>query len=213
MNVHKNARLTPRGREILVRRIVEEGLRPSEAAQACGVSPRTAYKWLKRYREEGGAGLGDRSSRPQRCPHQIDPVRREHIVALRRTRMTYRQISEKTGVSPSTIGRVLARAGLNRLSALEPAAPILRYVYEHPGELLHLDIKKLGRFRRPGHRLTGNRRLDSPGAGWEYVHVALDDASRVGYSAIYPDESGRSACHSWWPPCVTTEAWACASGA
>lgn len=194
MNIHKNARLTPRGRELLVRRILEEGLRPAEAAQACGVSVRTAYKWLKRYREEGRAGLQDRSSRPHRCPHRYSPQVHQRIIALRRERKIYRQISQIVGVSPSTIGRILTRAGLNRLSMLEPAPPPVRYVFEQRGGLLHLDIKKLGRFRRPGHRVTGNRRLDSPGAGWEYVHVAIDDASRVAFSSIWPDESGRSAC-------------------
>lgn len=186
--------MTPGGREVLVRRIAEESLRPTEAAQACGVSPRTAYKWLKRYREEGVSGLLDRSSRPHRCPHPLEASRQERIIALRRCRQSYRRISQRLGVAQSTVGRVLARAGLNRLSALEPTPPALRYNYAHAGELLHLDIKKLGRFRRPGHRVTGDRQLDSRGAGREYVHVAIDDASRVGYTAIHPDESARSAC-------------------
>jgi len=194
MNVHKNARLTPRGRALLVRRIVEEGLRPVEAAQAAGVSSRTAYKWLRRFEAEGWAGLEDRSSRPRGCPHQTEAAVCQQIVALRRERRTYRQISQQLGVSMSSVARILSRAGLNRLSALEPAAPIVRYVYDRPGALLHLDIKKLGRFRRPGHRVTGNRRLDSPQAGWEYVHVAVDDASRVAFSALFPDETGQSAC-------------------
>jgi transposase InsO family protein len=193
MNVHKNARLTPRGRALLVRRIVEEGLRPVEAAQAAGVSSRTAYKWLRRFEAEGWAGLEDRSSRPRGCPHQTEAAVCQQIVALRRERRTYRQISQQLGVSMSSVARILSRAGLNRLSALEPAAPIVRYVYDRPGALLHLDIKKLGRFRRPGHRVTGNRRWDSPQAGWEYVHVAVDDASRVAFSAIFPDETGTSA--------------------
>jgi transposase InsO family protein len=193
MNVHKNARLTPHGRALLVRRIVEEGLRPVEAAQAAGVSPRTAYKWLRRFEAEGGAGLEDRSSRPRVCPHQTGAGVCQQILALRRERRTYRQIGQQLGVSMSTVGRILGRAGLNRLSALEPAPPVVRYVYERPGALLHLDIKKLGRFRRPGHRVTGNRRCDSPQAGWEYVHVAVDDASRVAFSAIFPDETSSSA--------------------
>jgi transposase InsO family protein len=192
MNMHKNARLTPLGREILVRRIVEEGLRPAEAAQASGVSLRTAYKWLGRFRAEGGKGLFDRSSRPQRCPHRTAAELRDRIVALRRQRMTYRSIRQALGVAESTIGRILQQQGLNRRSALEPAPPVIRYVCKRPGDLLHLDIKKLGRFWRPGHRVTGQRRLDSPGAGWEYVHVAIDDASRVACASIYPDETGRS---------------------
>lgn len=193
MNVHKNARLTPKGRELLVRRILEHGLRPVEAAQACGVSPRTAYKWLKRYREAGLAGLQDRSSRAQYCPHQCHESVRNQIIDLRRERKTYRQISQLLNVSPATISRVLRRAGLNRLSALEPAAPPRRYVYDQPGGLLHLDIKKLACFRRPGHRVTQDPRHKSRGAGWEYVHVAIDDASRIAFSAIYPDQTGQSA--------------------
>ncbi len=196
MNMHQNARLTPRGRELLVRRIVEDGLRVEEAAQACGVSARTAYKWLARYRAEGLKGLSDRSSRPQGCPHETPEATRQRIMELRRLRRTYRQISHELGVSESTIGRVLTAAGLNRLSMLEPAKPPNRYVYDEPGGLLHLDIKKLGRFRRPGHRVTGDRRQDSPGAGWEYVHVAVDDASRVALTSLHPDETGRSACRA-----------------
>lgn len=196
MNMHHNARLTPRGRALLVRRMTEDGLRPEEAAQASGVSVRTAYKWLARYRAEGPAGLCDRSSRPRACPHQTSGKICDRIIELRRQRRTYRQISQELGVAQSTVGRLLARAGLNRLSLLEPAKPANRYVYDHPGELLHLDVKKLGRFVRPGHRATGNRRQDSPGAGWEYVHVAVDDASRIALATIHPDETGRSACRA-----------------
>ena len=198
MNMHHNARLTPRGRELLVRRIVDDGLRAGEAAQACGVSVRTAYKWLARYRAEGWQGLFDRSSKPHRCPHQTLAERRNRIIELRRLRRTYRQSSVAVGVAQSTVGRVLTRAGLNRLSLLEPARPANRYVYDHPGQLLHLDIKKLGQFNRPGHRVTGRQpaRVRSKGAGWEYVHVAIDDASRVALTTIHTDESGRSACRA-----------------
>lgn len=197
MNIHKNARLAPRGREILVRRIVDDGLRPEEAAQASGVSVRTAYKWLRRFREQGMVGLDDRSSRPRNCPHQT-PVRlRNQVVQLRRQRFTYRRIAQLLGVSPSTIGRLLAREGLNRLSALAPVRPANRYVHDNPGDLLHLDIKKLGRFYRPGHRVTGvGNHHRSYRVGWEYVHVAIDDASRVGHSTICPNERGSSACRS-----------------
>lgn len=177
MNIHHNARLTFRGRELLVKRIVEQGLRVEEAAQASGVSVRTAYKWLRRYRQEGITGLYDRSSRPRHCPHQTSAHRHQEIVRLRRLRRTYRQISRQFGVSQSTVGRVLPKLGLNRFSALEPAQPVNRYQHEHPGDLLHLDIKKLGRFKRPGHRVTGNRQQNSRHSGWEYVHVAIDDAS------------------------------------
>lgn len=193
MNIHNNARLTPRGREILVRRIVEDGLRAEEAAQASGVSVRTAYKWLARFRVEGMAGLADRSSRPLLSPHRTADQARSKIVELRLQRWTYRRIAQHSGVSPSTVGRVLRAFGLNRLSALEPARPVNRYEYDQAGGLLHLDTKKLGRFQRPGHRVTGSRRL-SGGSGWEYVHVAIDDHSRVAFSTIHADETGLSAC-------------------
>lgn len=194
MNNHKNARLTVHSRELLVRRIVEHGLRAEEAAQAMGVSVRTAYKWLKRYREQGWAGLHNRSSRPARCPHATPAACRVAIIERRKGRQTYCQISQALGVGRSTVARVLQREGLNRLSRLEPVAPIQRYEYDAPGGLLHLDIKRLGRFRRPGHRVTGDRTQDSPGAGWEYVHVAIDDHSRIAFSAIHPDETAKSAC-------------------
>lgn len=194
MNTHKNARLTVYGRELLVRRIIEHGLRVSEAAQAAGVSTRTAYKWLRRFRHEGRAGLNNRSSRPSHCPHATSPACRLRIVERRKDRQTYRQISQDLGVGLSTVARILRRQGLNRLAHLEPVKPVHRYEYEAPGELLHLDVKKLGRFHRPGHRVTGNRQQDSPGAGWEYVHIAIDDHSRVACGAIYTDETARSAC-------------------
>ena len=193
-NHHKHARLTLHGRALLVRRITEEGLRPEEAAQAAGVSVRTAYKWLKRFREEGEAGLHNRSSRPARCPHALAAQTRQQLIDARKERRTYRQISETLGVSHSTVARIVRRAGLHRLPELEPAAPVQRYEYDRPGGLLHLDIKKLGRFRRPGHRVTGDRQQDSRGAGWEYAHVAIDDHSRIAFSTLLPDETGASAC-------------------
>jgi transposase InsO family protein len=196
MNNHKNARLTPHGRALLVRRILDHGLRPAEAAQAMGVSVRTAYKWLKRFREQGEAGLINRSSRPCQSPRALSPSVRGQIIERRHLRQTCRQIAQALGVGHSTVARVLGRNGLNRLSALEPARPENRYEHQAPGDLLHLDIKKLGRFRQPGHRVTGNRRQDSPGAGWEYVHVAIDDHSRVAFSTLHPDETGRSACRA-----------------
>jgi transposase InsO family protein len=194
MNTHKNARLTIHGRELLVKRVIEHGLRVEEAAQAAGVSARTAYKWLQRYREEGVSGLHNRSSRPKRCPHALGTECRQKVIERRKERHSYHQISRDLGIGLSTVGRILSRAGLNRLANLEPAKPVQRYEYAAPGGLLHLDIKKLGRFRRPGHRVTGDRRQDSPGAGWEYVHVAIDDHSRIAFSSIHSDESGPSAC-------------------
>jgi len=196
MNVHKNARLTPRGRELLVRRMLVDGLRAKEAAQAAGVSVRTAYKWRQRYLSEGVDGLNDRGARPANCPHQIADRQRQQVIALRKERRTYRQISHEVGVSMSTISRLLRSEGLNRLSALEPAKPSNRYTYDYPGGLLHLDIKKLGRFQRPGHRVTGNRQQNSRGSGWEFVHVAIDDASRLAFTTLHPDETGPSACQA-----------------
>lgn len=196
MNLHKHARLTPRGRALLVQRVLDEGLRVEEAAHAAGVSVRTAYKWLRRFREEGERGLWDRSSRPHRCPHATSPVLVEQVMAARCERRTYRQIAQSLPVGMSTIARLARRAGLHRLAELEPARPHNRYEYAQPGDLLHLDIKKLGRFWRPGHRVTGDRQGASDGAGWEYVHIAIDDHSRVAFSTVHPNERGISACHA-----------------
>ena len=194
MNNHKNARLTPHGRALLVTRILEEGLRPEEAAQAQGVSLRTTHKWLRRYREEGWPGLENRSSRPRNCPHATPEAVRGQVMARRRQHQTYRQIAQAHGLGLSTVGRVLMREGLNRRSALVPARPENRSEHSAPGDLLHMDIKKLGRFHRPGHRVTNDRQKTSPGAGWEYVHVGIDDHSRLSHASIWPSECARSAC-------------------
>jgi len=196
MNLHQNARLTPRGRELLVKRVVVDGLRPIEAAQAAGVSAPTAYKWLRRYRDEGWVGLQDRSSRPRRSPRSTPARLIDELIERRKARQTYRHISQALSIGESTVGRWLARHGLNRLASLEPARPDNRYEHEAPGDLLHLDIKRLGRFERPGHRVTGNRQQHSRGAGWEYVHVAIDDHSRVAHASIHPNETGNSACRA-----------------
>ena len=143
MNVHKNARLTPRGRERIVRQVTS-GQTPEAVAEVAGVCPRTVRKWVDRYRREGLAGLQDRSSRPHRLRQPTPHVIVEEIERLRRQRWTGKQIAAETGVSPATVSRVLRRLGLNKLSALEPAEPVRRYEREHPGELIHLDIKKLG---------------------------------------------------------------------
>ena len=193
MNNHKNARLTVHGRALLITRILEDRLRPREAAQAMGVSLRTAYKWLARYKNEGNDGLHNRSSRPRYFPHETPPDQQQQIIEQRRERRVYRHISAQVGVSVATIGRVLRRAGLNRLSALEPARPTNRYEHDNPGDLLHLDIKKLARFRRPGHRVTGEFKGKSHGAGWEYIHMAIDDHSRVAWATTHPDETAASA--------------------
>jgi transposase InsO family protein len=192
MNMHKNARLTPRGRERMVLQVVS-GQTAEAAARAAGVCPRTVRKWLARYRREGLAGLADRSSRPHRLHRPTPAASVATVEALRRRRWTGRQIAAELGISPATVSRILSRLGLNRIQALEPAEPARRYERQHPGELIHLDIKKLGRFERVGHRITGDRQSRSRGTGWEFVHVCIDDASRVAFSRILPDERKESA--------------------
>jgi transposase InsO family protein len=198
MNIHKNARLTPHGREHMVRAMLS-GQTPQAAAWAAGVCPRTAHKWLARYRAQGRAGLQDRSSRPKKLRNPTPDETVARIAALRRRRWTGKHIARQVGLSPATISRVLKRLGLNKLKALEPAQPVRRYEREHPGELIHLDIKKLGKFSRVGHRITGDRSGQSnprgrgQGYGWEFVHVCIDDNSRLSFSRIHPDEKAVSA--------------------
>ena len=195
MDVHKNARLTPAGREIMVRRVIEGGQTPKALSAAVGVCPRTVRKWVKRFRAEGLAGLQDRSSRPHRVRRPTPPETIARIEKLRRQRWTGAQIARETGVSKATVSRILRRLGLNRVRALEPVEPIHRYQREHPGELIHIDIKKLGRFDRIGHRITGDRtgQSNSRGIGWEFVHVCIDDASRIAFAQVMPDETKQSA--------------------
>jgi transposase InsO family protein len=193
MNTHKNARLTYARRMELVKDITERGLSPSAAAAAQGVTVPTARKWLGRYLAQGQAGLSDRSSRPAVSPRAIAPAKAVAIVELRHKRLTQARIASALGVSTSTVGRVLARAGLSRLRDLEPAEPVVRYEHERPGDLIHIDTKKLGRIERPGHRVTGDRRDAVGGAGWEYLFVAIDDHARIGFTDMHPDERGPSA--------------------
>lgn len=187
--MHKNARLTPRGREWIVRQAAS-GQTPQAVAGAVGVCPRTVRKWVERYHAEGVAGLQDRSSRPRRFRRPTPQAIVERIEVLRRQRLTGRAIAVEVGVSPATVSRVLKRLGLNKLKMLEPAEPVRRYEREHPGELIHIDIKKLGKFNRIGHRITGDRSgpNKSRGAGWEFVHVCIDDASRVAFSRVMTNE-------------------------
>jgi transposase InsO family protein len=194
MNIHKNARLTPHGRERIIR-LAASGQTPRAIATAAGVCLRTVRKWLKRYREAGPAGLSDRSSRPHRLYRPLPEQVVARVAELRRRRWTGKQIAAELGVSPASVSRILKRLGLNKLRALEPAEPVIRYERQHPGELIHIDIKKLGRFDRVGHRITGDRtgQSNSRGIGWEYVHVCIDDASRIAFSQIMPDEKADSA--------------------
>jgi transposase InsO family protein len=167
-----------------------ERANPQAVAQAVGVCPRTLRKWFKRYRQEGLAGLADRSSRPHRLNRPTPQEVVERIGALRRQRLTGQAIAAEVGVSPATVSRVLKRLGLNKLKMLEPAEPVRRYEREHPGELIHIDIKKLGKFNRIGHRISNDRSgpNKSRGAGWEYVHVCIDDASRIAVSKVMENE-------------------------
>lgn len=189
MNVHKNAVLTPRGREQLVERL-QAGESKASAAAAVGVSRQTARKWERRMAEEGAAGLEDRSSRPHRSPTQVRRVRERQIARLRRKRWTQAAIAEALGMALSTVGAVCRRLGLGRLPEFERRPPIVRYERERAGEMIHLDIKKLARIERVGHRIHGDRSRTSDGAGWEFLHVCIDDASRVAYAEVLPDEKG-----------------------
>jgi transposase InsO family protein len=193
MNIHKNARLTVSRRLEMVLEITQTGVTPAAAARRAGVSAPTARKWLGRFLAYGDPGLVDASSRPARSPRAIAPATALLIAELRRQRMTHARIAVSAGVSKSTVGRVLARAGLSRLSDLEPAPVVRRYEHDAPGDLLHLDTKKLGRITRMGHRVTGNRRDTVEGAGWEYLFVAVDDHARIGFTDLYPDETNTSA--------------------
>lgn len=190
MQIHANAKLVPSSRLLLVRRVLEERWKVAEVAAAFGISERTVYRWLARWRT-GDRDLGDRSSAPKRVPRRTAQSVERLIEHLRRLRMTSTRIAAELGMAVSTVGAVLARLGLNRVSRLEPPEPPNRYERRRPGELVHLDIKKLGRFRRPGHRVTGR---SAPGAkgdqghGWDFVHVAVDDYSRVAYVQVLPNE-------------------------
>ena len=196
MKLHANAPFGPKGRATMVRRVTEEDWSLTEAAAAAGVSERTAGKWVKRYREEGEVGLWDRSSAPHSVPCRTPEDRVEAIAALRRVRMTGAEIAECLGMALSTVSAVLTRIGLGRLSRLEPLEPPNRYERKAPGELIHIDVKKLGRIGKngPGHRVRGTRQgTRSRGAGWEYVHVCVDDATRLAYVEVLGDEKATTA--------------------
>ena len=174
----------------MVKRVREENWSVQAASEAIGVSRQTGYKWLKREWKEGPRGLHDRSSRPRRIRRAFDESWVHTILELRRSRMSALQIARRLQFPRSTVSRVLQRAGLSRVKSLDLLVPVRRYEWKRPGDLLHLDVKKLGRFRRPGHRVHGDRTQSSPGAGWEFVHVAIDDASRVAYVEVLGNERG-----------------------
>jgi transposase InsO family protein len=202
MKVHANAPLGPKGRLTMVLRVLELGWSLTQAAAAAGVSERTCRKWVARYRNEGEAGLLDRSSAPKSIPHRTPDELVEVIVLLRRLRMTGAEIAFCLAMALSTVSAVLLRVGLGKLSRLEPPEPPNRYERRHPGELLHIDVKKLGVITGAGHRITGtresqnaNRRARRRGApkGWEFVHVCVDDATRLAYVEVLPDEQATTA--------------------
>jgi transposase InsO family protein len=199
MNVHKNARLTPQGRALMVKRILSERWKVSQAAEAAGISPRRAYHWLARFRAGAEPALSDRSPAPARCPRRRTAHEIAAIERLRRQRMTGPEIARMLAIPRSTVGAILRRLGLGRLSVLDKPPPAIRYERERPGELIHIDIKKLGRIDGIGHRITGDRtgqshrRGKGQGIGWEYLHVAIDDACRLAYTELLPNERKESA--------------------
>jgi len=187
MDIHQNARTTPHSRAGLVRR-VNAGELPKIVAAGVGVCDKTVRKWTTRFAREGLAGLADRSSRPHRLRRPTAPIVVEQAIELRRQRLLMKHIAAQLELSLATVSRLLKRAGLSRLSALDPPPPVQRYEYSAPGDLLHLDTKKLGRFHRVGSRITGTHQKRSLGAGFEVTHVCIDDHSRVAYAEVLPNE-------------------------
>jgi transposase InsO family protein len=200
MKLHGNARLTPRGRKLLVERVCQQRMSLQTAAVSAGVSTRTASKWVARYRLEGELGLLDRSSAPHRVPARTSEARVATIAALRRLRLTAAEIAEILGMALSTVSAVLLRIGLGKRSRLEPPEPPNRYERKRAGELIHIDVKKLGRIEKVGHRFSGNRQSRHARnhwgrrevIGWEYAHVCVDDATRLAYVEVLNDERGTS---------------------
>jgi transposase InsO family protein len=189
MNIHKLARTTPVSRALIAARRAA-GVGEAVVAEQLGIDRKTVRKWTCRERMEGANGLRDRSSRPARSPHALDPAWRDAVLALRRLRFTQAQIAQVLTLSKSRTQRVVASGGLGKLSALEPPVPENRYERSRPGELVHVDTKKLGRFHRPGHRVTGDRsdRRLLGHKGWEFLHVAIDDRTRLAYAELLVDE-------------------------
>lgn len=179
MDYHHHARLTIHSRERLAREVVEGRLSLREAAAECRLSRQSAAKWVRRFREQGRAGLEDRSCRPHHCPRRTPPELVARVEALRRERWTGIRIAQAIGLSRATVSRILVRLKLNKARMLEPAAPVVRYEHPAPGDLLHIDIKKLARIVQAGHRITGNPRDETRGAGWEFLFVAIDFLDRA----------------------------------
>jgi transposase InsO family protein len=193
MDYHHHARLTIMRREMLARNVLEGRLSLREAAAECRLSRQSAAKWVRRFQREGLAGLADRRSRPHRSPRRTSAEMAARVEQLRRLRWTGVRIAQATGLSRSTVSRILTRLRLNKARMLEPPIPVIRYEHAAPGDLLHIDIKKLARIVKPGHGITGNPRDETRGAGWEFLYVAVDDHSRMAFTAILPDEKAVSA--------------------
>jgi len=193
MDYHHHARLTIHSREQLARKVIERRLSLREAAAEGGLSRQSAAKWVRRYRELGKTGMADRSSRPHHSPHRTSAERVSQVEVLRRQRWTGVRIAQATGLSRATVSRILVRLKLNKIGMLEPVRPVVRYEHAAAGDLLHVDIKKLARIAKPGHRITGNPQHETRGAGWEFLYVAVDDHSRLAYVAMMPDEKAISA--------------------
>jgi transposase InsO family protein len=194
MNMHSRAKTTPESRELLIRRVQAEGWSRREAAEAFGLSVRAAAKWLRRFRQEGAVGLRDRSSRPHRSPHETPEILRRRVLELRQKRLTGLEITQTIGLPRATVSRILRKAGVGRLRSLEPPEPVRRYEHERPGDLLHIDIKKLARIvGGPGHRIHGDRSRRKYGAGWEHVYVCVDDHSRLSYVEPLRNEDKQTA--------------------
>lgn len=191
MNSHENARLGLQGRVRLVA-LVDQGLSGPQVAAQCGVSTRTVWKWVRRFRDEGPAGLRDRSSRPHHSPRRLPRARRRQIQRLRDRRLSTREIATALALPCATVGATLRRVGRGRLPPLTPLGPVRRYECGRPGELVHVDTKKLGRFRRPGRRIHGDPQRRSRGSGWEILHVAIDDATRLLYAEVLTDETAET---------------------
>ena len=193
MDYHYHARLTIHSREQLARKVLERRRSLRQAAAEYGLSRQTAGKWVRRFREKGQTGLADGCSRPHRSPRRTSPELAEQVAALRRQRWTGVRIAQATGLSRATVSRILVRLKLNKIRMLEPAKPVKRYERAAAGDLIHVDIKKLARIHKPGHRITGNPQDETRGAGWEFLYVAIDDHSRMAYVAMMPDEKAISA--------------------
>jgi len=193
MNIHKNARLTPKSRAELVRRLAV-GQSKAEVAADFGICTKTAAKWLARFKSLGIEGLIDRSSRPRRLRRPTPDIVAAEVISLRRQRLPGKEVALRLNLSPATVSRILKRAGLSRMKDIDPPEPVRRYERQRPGEMIHIDIKKLGRFAQAGHRVTGTRQnCRNQGAGWEFAHVAIDDNSRIAFSQIRKDEKKSSA--------------------